>query len=109
MWSNSLVKIFRIYFAAMDRFERKLRPMAPELCGRVHLFLISSYVFRALRTGEGDPSLFLLHERAVFDFLKQKRMIAEILRGHEMVEFEKPKYATIHKDCTETTLASTVS
>lgn len=70
---------------------------APELCGRVHLFFVSARVFKALRSGESDASVFLLHERAVFDFLKQKRMIAEMLESPND-ELKEGLYANVNED-----------
>lgn len=65
----------------LSRFNRLLAVNAPELCGRIHLFFVSAPVFYALKTGETTALLFLLHERVVFEFLKQKRMITELLRS----------------------------
>ncbi|VDM45736.1 unnamed protein product [Toxocara canis] len=79
------------------RFDRALASNAPELCGRVHLFFVSARVFKALRLGEGDASIFLLHERAVFDFLKQKRMIAEMLESPND-ELKEGLYANVNED-----------
>uniref|UniRef100_A0A183DB02 BTB domain-containing protein n=1 Tax=Gongylonema pulchrum TaxID=637853 RepID=A0A183DB02_9BILA len=75
-----------IIFSCLARFDRQLAVNAPELCGRVHLFFVSAPVFHALKTGEIAALLFLLHERAVFDFLKQKRMIAEMLQSSVIPE-----------------------
>ncbi|GMR33759.1 hypothetical protein PMAYCL1PPCAC_03954, partial [Pristionchus mayeri] len=62
----------------VERFDRRMQSAAPELSGRVHLFFVSAPVFLALRSGR-QSDLFLVHERAVFDFLKQKRIIADML------------------------------
>ncbi|GMT03423.1 hypothetical protein PENTCL1PPCAC_25597, partial [Pristionchus entomophagus] len=62
----------------VDRFDRRMQSAAPELSGRVHLFFVSAPVFLVLRSGR-QSDLFLVHERAVFDFLKQKRIIADML------------------------------
>lgn len=64
----------------MSKFDRVLARNAPELCGRVHLFFVSAPVFQGLKTGDSQALMFLLHERAVFDFLKQKRLLAEMLK-----------------------------
>ncbi|CAJ0934250.1 unnamed protein product, partial [Mesorhabditis belari] len=71
----------------MERFETALTSSAPELCGRVQCFFVSSPVFRSLRNADRKYLHFLVHERAVFDFLKQKRIIAEMLDSpNEMKE-----------------------
>lgn len=70
---------------------------APELKGRVHLFFVSARVFRALRTGSTDAQVFLLHERAVFDFLKQKKIIAEML-DEPSPDYKERLYACINDD-----------
>lgn len=70
----------KLAISGIVRFDRSLRSNAPELCGRIHLFFISATVFMSLRLGN-DASTFLLHERAVFDFLKQKRLVSEMLQS----------------------------
>lgn len=85
----------------MARFDRLLAVNAPELCGRIHLFFVSAPVFYALRTGETAPLLFMLHERAVFDFLKQKRMIAEMLESPKVPETDPTSWF-----CSETSSSS---
>ncbi|KAE9412956.1 hypothetical protein Angca_008601, partial [Angiostrongylus cantonensis] len=67
----------------LSRFDRSLAANAPELCGRVHAFFVSAPVFRALRVGDARGMQFILHERAVFDFLKQKRIVADLLDSPE--------------------------
>ncbi|VDK49986.1 unnamed protein product [Anisakis simplex] len=78
------------------RFDRVISSNAPELCGRVHLFFVSARVFKALRSGTKQALVFLLHERAVFDFLKQKRMIAEMLDSPN-TEFKEGLYASVNQ------------
>ncbi|VDD85850.1 unnamed protein product [Enterobius vermicularis] len=79
------------------KFERIMSTKAPELKGRVHLFFVSARVFRALRTGSTDAQVFLLHERAVFDFLKQKKIIAEML-DEPSPDYKERLYACINDD-----------
>uniref|UniRef100_A0A1I7XCY3 IRG-type G domain-containing protein n=1 Tax=Heterorhabditis bacteriophora TaxID=37862 RepID=A0A1I7XCY3_HETBA len=87
----------------MARFDRALASSAPELCGRVHAFFVSAPVFRALRIdralihlGDARGMQFILHERAVFDFLKQKRIIADLLDSPE--ELKEGLYANVNMD-----------
>ncbi|XGW33280.1 hypothetical protein V3C99_017611 [Haemonchus contortus] len=72
----------------LARFDRTLSTSAPELCGRVHVFFVSAPVFRALRIGDALGMQFILHERAVFDFLKQKRIVADLLDSPSPDEFK---------------------
>ncbi|CAJ0567674.1 unnamed protein product, partial [Mesorhabditis spiculigera] len=65
----------------LARFDAALANAAPELCGRVHCFFVSAPVFRSLRCNDRKFVHFLVHERAVFDFLKQKRIISEMLES----------------------------
>ncbi|CAB3410396.1 unnamed protein product [Caenorhabditis bovis] len=64
---------------AMDKFEKTISNHAAELRGRVNIFFVSAPVFKALRNGDPRGTQFVLHERAVFDFLKSRRMIADML------------------------------
>ncbi|CAI4229292.1 unnamed protein product [Auanema sp. JU1783] len=78
------------------RFDRALAVSAPELSGRVHTFFVSAPVFYALRKGDPRGLQFSLHERAVFDFLKQKRIIADLL--DTPANFKEGIYANVNTD-----------
>ncbi|CAD6191096.1 unnamed protein product [Caenorhabditis auriculariae] len=79
---------------AMDKFDKALSSSAPELSGRVHVFFVSAPVFKALRNGDPRGTQFVLHERAVFDFLKSRRMIADML--DEPPEMKEGIYANVN-------------
>uniref|UniRef100_A0A1I7T9V2 IRG-type G domain-containing protein n=1 Tax=Caenorhabditis tropicalis TaxID=1561998 RepID=A0A1I7T9V2_9PELO len=64
---------------ALNKFDSIMAAKAAELRGRVNVFFVSAPVFKALRMGDPRESQFVLHERAMFDFLKSRRMIADML------------------------------
>ncbi|EGT40693.1 hypothetical protein CAEBREN_10232 [Caenorhabditis brenneri] len=64
---------------ALGKFDSIMATKAAELRGRVNVFFVSAPVFKALRMGDPRESQFVLHERAMFDFLKSRRMIADML------------------------------
>ncbi|CAI2358172.1 unnamed protein product [Caenorhabditis sp. 36 PRJEB53466] len=64
---------------ALNKFDNIMSEKAAELRGRVSVFFVSAPVFKALRMGDPRESQFVLHERAMFDFLKSRRMIADML------------------------------
>ncbi|CAP27448.1 Protein CBG07708 [Caenorhabditis briggsae] len=64
---------------ALNKFDSIMASKAAELRGRVNVFFVSAPVFKALRMGDPHESQFVLHERAMFDFLKSRRMIADML------------------------------
>ncbi|KAK6764338.1 hypothetical protein RB195_024602 [Necator americanus] len=68
----------------LSQFDRALGANAPELCGRVHIFFVGAPVFRALRTGDARGMQYSLHERVVFDFLKQKRIVADLVGSRKV-------------------------
>ncbi|WKY14871.1 hypothetical protein Q1695_000409 [Nippostrongylus brasiliensis] len=82
----------------LARFDRSLATNAPELCGRVHVFFVSAPVFRALRIGDARGMQFVLHERAVFDFLKQKRIVADLLDSPSPDDFKEGLHTGVNLD-----------
>ncbi|KJH43119.1 hypothetical protein DICVIV_10870 [Dictyocaulus viviparus] len=88
----------------LSRFDRSLASSAPELCGRVHVFFVSAPVFRALRVGDYHGMQFILHERAVFDFLKQKRIVADLLDSPE--ELKEGLHTSVNIDTAGVTIKS---
>uniref|UniRef100_A0A0K0D1P9 IRG-type G domain-containing protein n=1 Tax=Angiostrongylus cantonensis TaxID=6313 RepID=A0A0K0D1P9_ANGCA len=88
----------------LSRFDRSLAANAPELCGRVHAFFVSAPVFRALRVGDARGMQFILHERAVFDFLKQKRIVADLLDSPE--DLKEGLHANVNLDTAGVTIES---
>ncbi|CAE17750.1 IRG-type G domain-containing protein [Caenorhabditis elegans] len=64
---------------ALQKFDNIMADKAAELRGRINVFFVSAPVFKALRMGDPRESQFVLHERAMFDFLKSRRMIADML------------------------------
>ncbi|VDK58642.1 unnamed protein product [Cylicostephanus goldi] len=80
----------------LARFDATLAASAPELCGRVHIFFVSAPAFRALRNGDAHGMQYILHERAVFDFLKQKRIVADLLDSPE--EYKEGLHANVNYD-----------
>ncbi|VDM62009.1 unnamed protein product [Angiostrongylus costaricensis] len=88
----------------LSRFDRSLAANAPELCGRVHAFFVSAPVFRALRVGDARGMQFILHERAVFDFLKQKRIVADLLDSPK--DLKEGLHANVNLDTAGVTMES---
>ncbi|KAL6723693.1 hypothetical protein Aduo_018670 [Ancylostoma duodenale] len=88
----------------LSQFDRTLTVNAPELCGRVHVFFVSAPVFRALRIGDARGMQYILHERAVFDFLKQKRIVADLLDSPE--EYKEGLHANVNIDTAGVTIGN---
>ncbi|KHJ98916.1 hypothetical protein OESDEN_01099 [Oesophagostomum dentatum] len=86
----------------LSRFDSTLAANAPELCGRVHIFFVSAPAFRALRIGDAHGMQYILHERAVFDFLKQKRIVADLLDSPD--EYKEGLLANVNLDTAGVTI-----